>query len=250
MTYEHVWPDWLKNYVPKTLSKHTSLTEEIYTDYRNSSVKGWSGDPQSRRLPVVCERCNQGWMKDLQDAVKPILVPLLDAKPTLIGQYNQKLLAAWIAMCIMTGEYYSPDQAAIPFKDREYLRLYREVPRDWRIWIGRYLRGRWNGYWVHHSLPITEDGAKWDNNPPPSPNTQTTTFIVGQLFIHAFSSGVPGITDKWRLDEPGRPFLAQLWPPKESFIAWPTNDISDRAAVEITGYIFWQLDSIARTFGH
>lgn len=94
-----------------------------------------------------------------------------------------------------------PEKASIPFKDRDYLRLYREPPREWRIWIGRYLRGRWKGYWIHHSVPITENIPEELDAPVPLPNTQTTTFIVGQLFVHAMSSALPDITEKFS----GRP---------------------------------------------
>jgi hypothetical protein len=252
MTYEHVWPDWLKRYVPKTIPKHGQFIAEISKDRStfSSSIKTWAGDPQSRRLPVVCGRCNGGWMKDLQDAAKPILEPILAGKPALITPYQQKLMAAWAAMCVMTGEYYSPEFASIPFSDRDYLRLYREPPKDWRIWIGRYLRGRWAGYWIHHSVPLVEDIPEGGRDAVLPPNTQTTTFIVGQIYIHAFSSALPNITNKWRLDLQGPTILAQLWPIKEGFITWPTNDIRDRDAERIAGHIFWQLDSIARSFGY
>jgi hypothetical protein len=250
MTYEHVWPDWLKQYVPQTLPRHGEFTGEIFKDHSTSKVKSWAGDPQSRRLPVVCGRCNGGWMKDLQDATKPILLPLLDAKVSFITSYQQKLLAAWVTMCVMTAEYYMPELAAIPFGDREYLRLYREPPKEWRIWIGRYLRGRWKGYWIHHSVPLVENIPEAGDDAASRPNTQTTTFIVGQIYIHAFSSALPNITSKWRLDAQGPTILAQLWPVKESFIAWPTNDILDRNADRIAGYIFWEFDRIARVFGY
>jgi hypothetical protein len=239
LTYEHVWPDWLRRYVPRSLPRHSSQVQEVYKDHQTSAVKTWSGDPHSRRLRVVCKRCNEGWMKEFQDAVKPFLVPMLDAKPALLTPYQQKLLAAWAAMCVMTGEYYSPDLACVPFEDREYLRLYREAPKDWKIWIGRYMRGKFRGYWIHNSVPLLKDIPEQNDDATLRPNTQTTTFIIGQVFIHAFSSTEPDITSRWRLDALGPKILAQLWPIKESFIAWPSNDISDRDAEGISGHIFW-----------
>jgi len=250
MTYEHVWQDWLKQYVPQNIPQHRSGLHEIYKTHFTTSVKTWSGDPQSRRLRVVCGRCNGGWMKELQDAAKPRLLPLLDARPSFIRPYDQKIIAAWAAMCVMTAEYYQPDLVAIPFEDRDYLRLYREPPKNWKIWIGRYLRGQWKGYWTHHSVLITENIPDPPPDPLHHPNTQTTTFVVGQLYIQTFSCALPKITDKWSLDRQGPSILSQLWPVKESFIAWPTNDIRDSDAYRISGHIFWQLEKIASIFGH
>jgi hypothetical protein len=145
---------------------------------------------------------------------------------------------------------------AIPFADRDYLRLYREVPENWRIWIGRYLRGRWKGYWAHHSLPITEYITQPPNTAPPPPNTQTTTFIVGQLYIHAFSSAMPNIVNIRRLSglsgilgQAGR-VLAQVHPPVETFIAWPTEDILDITADQLARLIFQKLHQIGLAAGY
>jgi hypothetical protein len=105
MTYEHVWPDWLSQYVPKNLPRHSSFTAEIFRDRTDSNVKTWSGDPRRRRVPVVCERCNTGWMSELQQAAKPRLLPLLEGRTAFLRPYDQKVIAAWSAMCIMTAEY-------------------------------------------------------------------------------------------------------------------------------------------------
>jgi hypothetical protein len=256
-TYEHVWPDWLAHYVPKTLPQHSSSTVEIYRTRTDSRVKVWAGDPRSRRVPCVCLRCNTGWMSELQQAAKPRLLPLLDGRTSFLRPYDQKILAAWAAMCTMTAEYYDRDLAAVPFEDREHLRLYREAPpKNWRIWIGRYVRGRWAGYWIHHSLPITEDVREPSDTDIPPPNTQTTTFIVGQLYIHTFSSAVDNIVNQQGLSnlsgargQAGR-VLAQIHPPVESFIAWPTEDIWDVTADQIARFIFRRLDMIGRMFGY
>jgi hypothetical protein len=35
------------------------------------------GDARSQKLKVVCKACNSGWMSELQDRTKPVLLPLL-----------------------------------------------------------------------------------------------------------------------------------------------------------------------------
>lgn len=193
-------------------------------------------------------------MSQLQEAVKPRLLPLLDGKQAFLKLYDQKILAAWATMCVMTGEFYSPDHVSVPFADREYLRLYREPPPQWRIWIGRYIRGKWQGYWIHHSVPILddEDLPEAGSDYVPAPNTQITTFIVGQLFIHAFSSATSDITNRWQFSGTrglARNVLAQIWPPEESFIVWPTEDIMDVTADRIAAHIFRHIHLIGRSFG-
>jgi len=44
--------------------------------------------------------------------------------------------------------------------------------------------------------------------------------------------------------------LAQLWPVKDAFIAWPTNDIRDHEADAIAGFIFHKLHAIGRMAGY
>jgi hypothetical protein len=222
-------------------------------DHFESKAEIRDGDPRSRRAYVACERCNTGWMSRLQEAAKPHLLPLIKGERAFIKPYDQRLIAAWAATCVMCAEWYNPELVSIPFSDREYLRLYLEAPKSWKIWIGRYLRGKWKGYWVHHSVPILENVPEPDDATPWSPNTQTTTFVVGQLFIHAFSSVSPGLTDKWRFTgfqgiTPA--FLVQISPSEEGFIAWPTKDIPDAIADQIAGYIFTELHQIGRLFGY
>jgi hypothetical protein len=62
------------------------------------------------------------------------------------------------------------------------------------------------------------------------PNTQATTFVIGQLVVHVMStSGDPQTVAGW-----GWPFnsrirlnFPQIWPPTESIIAWPPQTLSD-----------------------
>jgi hypothetical protein len=87
----------------------------------------------------------------------------------------------------------------------------------------------------------------------PPPNTQTTTFVVGQLYIHAFSSDEAGITDMWRFTGVtgiANRVFTRIWPVEDQFVAWPTEDMWDQTADRIAGFIFQQLHLIGRTFGH
>jgi hypothetical protein len=83
-TREHIWADWLVQYIPKTMPKHNSTTTMLNADRTVDKIsKVWGGDPRSRLLQIVCGPCNNGWMSDLQTAAKPTLIPLITGKSTL-----------------------------------------------------------------------------------------------------------------------------------------------------------------------
>jgi hypothetical protein len=69
------------------------------------------------------------------------------------------------------------------------------------------------------------------DNDAPRPNTQTTTFVVGRLYIHAVSSATD-IFEDWRLARPD--LLAQVWPLHRNIVAWPPAAVlTDRDADQI-----------------
>jgi hypothetical protein len=82
----------------------------------------------------------------------------------------------------------------------------------------------------------------------PLPNTQTTTYIVGQLYFHVLSSPVPVLVERTELDAR---FFVRIFPASRgnSMVAWPLPSLSDRAAYEVSHAIFSELDRISRLAG-
>jgi hypothetical protein len=156
-------------------------------------------------------------------------------------------------MTVICAEYFQPSRKAIPVTDRRWLYVNRTAPGSWKIWIGNYERKDWIPHWVHTSLRISDhqlpekwamqtDGVQWSN-------VQTTTMVVGQLYIHAFSCPFPEILDMVHPDSRAAAFLAPIWPKQESVIAWPVNPMGDREADDFAGSIFNALDAAGRAFG-
>ena len=88
-----------------------------------------------------------------------------------------------------------------------------------------------------HIPEITKEGF-------PRPNTQPTTIVFGQLYVHVFSSLFPEMEYRTWIAGKGLEKVAQLWPVREDFIAWPSNPTSDRDADNIAASIFNLLDRI------
>jgi hypothetical protein len=196
-TREHIWAKWLGQFIPKTMRNYSSGSSILNADSVEHTSKIWGGDPCGRQLQIVCKRCNERWMSDLQKTAKPILIPLLRGTDISLNGQRQRTLAAWAAMSVICAEYFYPHRTAVSVTDRRWLFNTKTAPNDFRIWIGNYERKEWKPHWVHTSLRITEHALehRWAIQPDGTPraNTQTTAFVVGRLFIHAFSCPFPEI---------------------------------------------------------
>jgi hypothetical protein len=253
-TREHIWADWLRQYIPKTNINHTASESLINPDLSaDRTAKLWAGDPRSRRVQIVCGPCNHHWMSELQKAAKPILIPLILGQATILSKDQQQILAAWAAMTMISAEYLYPHRATTSVTDRRWLFKHKLAPRNFRIWIGDYERKDWVGHWVHNSMRITEhEGVQgWTVHPDGTPrsNTQTVTLVVGRLFIHAFACPFREILEARKICDVIDNRLSQIWWPRHSFLAWPPTDtLNDTDADQLTMAIFARLDEARLAF--
>ena len=183
---------------------------------------------------------NTGWMSEVQSAAKPHLIPLIEGRQCTIEGHPQRLISLWAAMAIMVGEFQEPEKVAISAEHRSHLRLNRGTPPNWRIWIGRYKRGEWKSHWFHCALPVSTKEYVPDmmDSGIRRPNTQTTTFVAGQLFIHAMSSDVPNLVDRFRFIGSGASKLRQIWPVVDAQIDWPPVILTDNEAHNLSNAFF------------
>jgi hypothetical protein len=124
------------------------------------------------------------------------------------------------------------------------------LPPDWRIWIGRYQRHRLPERWTHCSVPIYERQPVTTPSGLPQCNTQTTTFMIGELLVHTMSAAFPNHARDWdwRTWPRGRQVLTQIWPIAETATVWPIQSVSltDADAYSIARAFFGWVDMIGR----
>lgn len=251
ITREHVWADWLKSYIPKTDLKHTALSGILEQDGRMEyTIRTWGGDARSRRLPIVCLKCNTGWMGKLQENAKYILIPLITGDVKILNQIEQSVLATWSTMAVMVAEYFEPRSVTFTAAERRYLMDRHHPPANVRIWMGRYIPGEWNGLWVHRSIRIADEFVPSTVDPSlPLPNTQTATFVVGELYLHVVSCEDDLILRKLDLPVQAVTLFAPIWPVTQQAIVWPMNAMSDIQAVRFSTAIADLIDYILRMAG-
>jgi hypothetical protein len=164
-------------------------------------------------------------MSKLQEKTKPILLPLILGQQSLLTKKSQTILAAWIAMFAMVAEFIdkSGTRIGISYEDRLFLKEKLFAPSSMKIFIGHYKKDKWLAVWAHTTIPIASE-----NHVPlrssfgvDIPNTQTTTFVIGKLYIHLVSSDISSLVRKYRIVGDMRDLIYNIHPVRQSPLAWP-----------------------------
>ena len=116
LTIEDVWPKWLLGICPPRRITVTGLDKKPLS---------WAGPAAAIRARVVCQRCNNGWMSDLESAVCKFLKPLIEgaSEPVFLSVTEQLQLGAWLTKTAMViGPACRPSVELFPFEDCAYLR--------------------------------------------------------------------------------------------------------------------------------
>jgi hypothetical protein len=139
ITKEHVWPQWVAALMPgesKTVPNTLRSTEV-------ESVKNWKGGGYGLQVNDVCAHCNSGWMSDLENAIRPVLGPLIegstDARPITLS--DQALITRWaLKLAIMTDATARKQKRFFTSRERLRVREGQNEPRGlyFNVFLGMY----------------------------------------------------------------------------------------------------------------
>jgi hypothetical protein len=186
---------------------------------RAETTKHRPGEVKSKRLKVVCGACNNGWMGRIEEQTKHILEPMIKGEFIILDHSNQLQLATWLTLKIVVAEHNLNKHVS----NIETRKAFKQTPaplHGMRIWIAQCGEDGWqSAYWRHSAcLRLSEpprDSAKLDR----SDNSQSITFGIGDLFIHAHHTTVSGLDLDCQF--PDRLAILPLWPIINQRIVWP-----------------------------
>ncbi len=88
---------------------------------------------------VVCERCNNGWMSELESQAKPYLEPMLRGHGRALHQAGIETLATWALKTSMMVEHlHGAKRHVIPAEEYAYLFEHGEPSDRVRVWMATY----------------------------------------------------------------------------------------------------------------
>jgi hypothetical protein len=108
LTREHVWPQWVRPHLEHEAGPGTN-TRTIIRAERTESTS-YKAQPAHLTVKCACEECNGGWMSQLEERAKPILLPMIeDRAPVKLGSREAVIVATWaIKTALVAGSEFAP----------------------------------------------------------------------------------------------------------------------------------------------
>jgi hypothetical protein len=215
LTKEHLLPDWMHDVFGKKGNQVHSLAEETPN---TSKSKLYESRTFTARVRFVCKDCNHGWMSDLEENVKPLLVPMMTSELAFVLRPAElAVLSTWAAKTTVVLFRSRPNQPRA-ISDEQCAELHQEGrrPAGVQVWIGR--RGR-DVNWPYRCLTLAGE-AMLDGKPAAGIadeyNVWQAMIAVGHVVFYVFGHRLdtdqevtPGIDALTRID-PAPPRL--VWP--------------------------------------
>lgn len=191
LSKEHIWADWLREFIPRTQTK-TNHNVNIVNGFNFERTKGKvdrPGDPHSQRLRVVCQQCNNGWMSEIQNRVKPNLSRLIIGEPADLTSTDRELLASWAVMFTYIWEQAEPKLISSTPSERRAFMDAQLPPSGWTVWMAPYEGTFWKGRTWRRAGATGIVPSELDLH-------QSTTFVAGKIAFHTFFSASLNVQSK------------------------------------------------------
>jgi hypothetical protein len=184
----------------------------------------------------VCEECNNGWMHDLEEQVKPFVKPMLTHQDSVdLDATRQRDLARWAVMKVLLMEHVMRQQnprlrTTLGYEpsgpELAWLMTEADPPPRSRVWVGAFDAAGTQAISTQTRLLMSPlpDGA----DPLPA---HMTTLTIGCMLLQVFTTDfVPA--DAHSLPpytaDPPEPYsqaLTRIWPTDQATVHWPPRPL-------------------------
>jgi len=231
---EDVISEWMSDELNPTGTVYTDfITELPGVPLQRRSKK--SGNLATLKLRDVCVDCNGGWMSRLENATKPILLPMLRGVAGPLNLSEQRQLAAWCQLkCLTLDAFYRGEHDGVrhlPARLTHDFYRERQPLENSLVVLGRYLPPKQGVFmpWGRLMKEYPADGVR------PAASIVIVTFAFGHLALQV-------LVGAWQTPHAAQihfpyadPRFLRIWPSEQqAFVRWPPNvaiSVSDFAGV-------------------
>ncbi|GEM_PF-1292437 len=216
-TEEDVWPQWLtKLFPPSDISfREGEIGGRILPRWQSKTTK-------LLKVRCVCQKCNNGWMSQTENAIKPVIKSILDNRMKAVDASSQVHIAVWAIKTAMTLEALNRHRAWFYTNDQRHeFEIATAIPEGTSIWIAKCKN-------QPNILSIAKD--LWTARGENEVHGYLTTMAFGSLALQVMSSrphvNSLGTPITFQVSEgPWKQVLLQVWPLPHisNSQQWPLN---------------------------
>jgi hypothetical protein len=239
---EHIFGDWLREIFPRDASTtHThGIIDWPVTGPADMAptvtIGGGQGHSGTKKVKVVCATCNETWLSTkVEDAAKPILIPLIAGRAGDLSVATQRILATWAAKTVMTAEHVNKRPPVVLQSERTWLKENLSPPPGWFVSAMPYDGAEWRelGIFQHSgrlAVPSIDNGTETEHH-------IGLTFVgMGHLFLLVRYSSWSRVWDMF--SGTGIMDTLRIWPPHQTSMSWtPEKSITDAETEYFTTYM-------------
>jgi hypothetical protein len=224
LSKEHIWSEWTH-----ALIGVNTATNRVEAGWKTSPRDGTRltrrkerpGHTATKKLRVVCVKCNNEWMSTVDNTARDCLTPLILGAIINLDVFGQNIVAIWAALKTLTIEHNTKENVITSQSTRDAFRDKRTIPDGMKISIAQCGQSEWRSalIWETHTIAVADtlEAAKLQR--PSGPNIQAVSFGIGQLFIHVVHTTAPGVDFTMKTNQQG--LIFQIFPIVDPVIHWP-----------------------------
>jgi hypothetical protein len=167
-------------------------------------------------MVFAVKACNNGWMSQLEEDAKQIILAMLSQEPIILGVREQEKIARWAKLKVIVLDQSAPRDAVVDTRGCAEFMAMRETVTKFTVYVGRCISPRWHLNMLKFSVAMSKTPI-----PLSSPqNVQTTAFGFAGLFVYCVSHTVPLIDlSNIMIADPRCPVMPSTidmpWPPEQ-----------------------------------
>jgi len=225
---EHFYSEWMHDLLP--LGPQGSYTGEIIDEHpktrqvsrHEKRIK--PGELYTKKMKVVCGTCNNEWMSGVEEAVKPLLVPIIMGEAITLNAGQLKLVAQWASLKTIVCEHDNRGTEITPQADRTAFMAEGVIPHYFNIYLLSHNCPSRIGY-----VRTSQTVSLTPGEPVPplegrNKNTQQISVILGSAMLHINAARVDGFKIEDNLNMPAV-VARRIWPPNIVPLTWPADPI-------------------------
>jgi len=135
LTNEHVYSNWTRRFVPRTMKTFRSLRATVHPDRTDFIFVKRAGDCAIGKSPASAALVTTDGCARSDDRARPVMIRLIQGQHTRLSQDHQRIISTWAVIKSMVAEYGDSEYVTTHQAHRKYLMKHHLPPRKgWSVW--------------------------------------------------------------------------------------------------------------------